>query len=79
VIELADDWVRPDNLTIILSVWGDYKPKDELRAKYPLAYFLDKKETFEIPADAHVCTGGCDKCKKCLGLKAGQSVVFHEH
>lgn len=68
------------NLTIIVSAWPGLEMPNWLWVKYPVAYmrdpdFLDPR----IPESAITCSGKCETCGLCWGLKPGQSVVFDKH
>ena len=84
--ELIDDYINshgslPENLIIVLSAWGDFKPANP--HDLPVAYIRFKKETMDIPADARPCPSYCGDCvatgMSCWDLEQGESVVFNEH
>jgi len=84
--ELIDDYINshgslPENLIIVLSAWGEFKPANP--HNLPVAYIRFKKETTGIPADARPCPSYCGDCvatgMSCWDLKRRESVVFNEH
>ena len=85
--ELVNNHIRmngklPDNLTIVLSAWGDIIPQNPFNL--PVAYIRFKSgNPVEIPSDARHCMKYCGECVmsgcSCWSLKEGQSVVFDEH
>ena len=84
--ELVNDFLAagnsiPDNLTIVLSAWGDWKPDNPYNL--PMAYVKLKKQESDIPADAKECPSFCGKCaatkNSCWNLKCGESVCFKQH
>ena len=78
---LDEGGVIPDNLTVVFSVWGSWKPENP--HNLPMAYVQLKDGDCDIPADAFECSGYCGKCVmyelNCWKLKRGQSVVFRQH
>lgn len=74
---------KPDNLSIVLSAWGNMVPENP--HNLPVAYVLLKSGEGEdrIPARAVPCSGSCNECIKdemnCWKLKPGMSVVFKQH
>lgn len=70
---------RP-NLTVMLSMWPGLDCKRELRRRWPTAWVDDPKNPDpRIPKDSKPCSGRCDTCAACWGMKAGESVVFKKH
>ena len=80
--ELVNDYFdshrKPDNLIIVLSNWGMWKPEN--RHNFPESY-VDFGNTKRIPEFAYPCGGHCDECEgvKCWHLHKGDSVVFKKH
>jgi hypothetical protein len=72
----VQEYRKPKNLTIVLSVWKDYKPTN---AKYGLAYFDDGSKECEVPEAGFVCPGNCETCLYCFNMKKGEAVVFKKH
>lgn len=74
---------KPDNLSIVLSAWGNMVPENPYNL--PVAYVLLKSGEGEdrIPARAVLCSGSCNECIKdemnCWKLKPGMAVVFKQH
>ena len=73
--------VLPENLSIVLSAWGDWIPENP--HNLPMSYIALKKQECEIPEDGHPCSGFCGECVlgnyNCWALKKGESVVFKQH
>lgn len=69
----------PANLNIVLSVWGTFRPPESLLKRFGTCHVQDKGGLFTIPGDAFVCRGDCFTCRRCAHVKAGESVVIHEH
>lgn len=72
----------PSNLTIVLSAWGTWQPKNP--HCLPVAYIrFKKKDSGVIPETARQCPKHCGDCTmtgcSCWDLKCGESVVFDEH
>jgi len=78
VLEDYDDKI-PENLTIVLSVWPPHVPSDELKEKYGCCYFQDAEENYDVPEDAFICDGDCEMCRRCVELRANESVVIYKH
>lgn len=78
---LADGNTIPDNLTIVFSAWGDWKPDNPYNL--PMAFVQLKKEESDIPENARECPSYCGKCamtsNSCWKLKQGESVYFKQH
>lgn len=72
----VQEYKKPKNLTIVLSVWKDYKPE---KAKYGLAYFDDGTPECNVPETGFVCPGNCETCLYCFTMKKGESVIFKKH
>lgn len=74
-----------DNLTLVLSAWGDdFMPDNPYNL--PVAYIRlkDKSKSCHIPSYAMECMSSCEECiTKCNGgcwnLKRGEAVVFNQH
>lgn len=90
--ELVNNCLRdhplPENLSIVLSAWGQWKPLNP--HDLPMSYIRFKKQDTEIPASAMECRGYCGECVmehcNCWTLPRGKgadglvcSVVFNEH
>ena len=84
--ELIDSYIDahgslPENLVIVLSAWGGFKPDNP--HNLPVAYIRFRHESADIPADARPCPSYCGECvatgMSCWDLKRGESVVFYEH
>lgn len=67
---------KPSNLTVVLSVWKDYKSENP---KYGLAYFDDGSKECGVPETGFVCPGNCETCLYCFTMKKGEAVVFKKH
>ena len=76
-----DDRPMPKNLQLVLSAWPGYLSNYKIMEhSLPVAWARDPKNPDpRIPATAHECDGGCDKCGLCWNLKPGESVVFDKH
>ena len=78
---LADGNTIPDNLTIVLSAWGDWIPNNPYNL--PMAWVKLKKEDTDIPENARECPSFCGNCaatsNSCWKLKCGESVYFKQH
>ena len=68
----------PSNLHIVLSVWNDYRPSEELMKRFPVCYYDDGSRD-DIPVHARVCLGGCESCQECWRMKAGEAVRIIKH
>jgi len=72
----------PDNLTIIMSRWGDWCDNmfSSPTLEYPTSSVIFKGgHTPSNTATRFVCPGKCEGCRKCWGLNVGQTVMFEEH
>lgn len=69
----------PSNLHIVMSVWKDFGPSEELKAIYPCEYYNDGSDDCRIPSDAVECSGHCTGCYVCFNLTAGNSVYIDKH
>ena len=72
----------PDNLTIILSRWNTWKATAfyDNRKEYPESEIVFKTEhTPEEDKNQFLCPGECEGCRRCWGMKPGQTVMFEEH
>jgi hypothetical protein len=71
----------PDNLTIVMSRWGDWKyPWFFGQPQYPTSSVIFKGGvTPPENATQFICPGKCEGCRKCWDLKVGQTVMFKEH
>jgi hypothetical protein len=71
----------PDNLTIIMSRWDNwYEHMFPGSPEYPTSSVIFKgRATPPENATQFICPGECEGCRKCWGLKAGQTVMFKEH
>lgn len=68
------------NLTVMLSMWPGLECNARTRRAWPTAWLDDPKNPDpRIPTDARHCSGRCDTCAACWGMKAGESVVFKKH
>ena len=75
------EWVKPENLHLILSGWKGldmFNPFD-----LPEAHVRYKDGTTTAREDAIECTGNCARCAitdgGCWTLQRGEQVVFNEH
>lgn len=83
--ELVNDYLnhhtKPDNLSLVLSAWGDWIPENP--HGLPMSYVRLKNSPCDIPANAFECGGFCGKCiwtdKNCWDMKPGECVVFNQH
>lgn len=84
--ELINEWLDangafPENLTIVLSAWGDFIPDNP--HNLPMAYIRFRKGDNSTPAHARECPSYCGNCvatgMSCWDLKSGDAVVFNEH
>ncbi len=75
--EFVKDNKVPKNLCIILSVWKDYQPDEELTKLFGTAWYADTESVY--PADGLICPGSCRNCKECAKLRAGSAVIFPKH
>lgn len=84
--ELIDHWLEennafPENLTVVLSAWGDFLPQNP--HNLPVSYIRFKHASYAIPESARQCPSYCGDCvtsgMSCWDLHPGESVVFHEH
>lgn len=66
---------RPANFNLVASVWNDYRPKTI--SNKPTAHFCDG--TREMPKHAVKCSGECETCMLCFGLRKGEAVYFEKH
>lgn len=66
----------PANFKLILSAWPGTEIPADLLALYRVAW-LDDGTVNDIPADAIVCPGECDKCGMCWDLD--HDTVFIKH
>lgn len=80
VEENLDIGRKPSNLTVYVSVWGDYAPAQNSPLwELPIAYYQSLKDKILCPDEsARVCTGDCMRCKHCTHGTAG-NVVFDKH
>ena len=68
------------NLTVSLSMWPGVKCHAATLKAWSASWVRDPKNPDpRIPADAKECSGRCDTCQLCWGLKPGESVVFDKH
>ena len=81
VNEYLDHHEEPENLTTVLSAWGDFIPPNP--HNLPMAYVRLKNQPCKIPEDAYECPLFCGDCVRtghsCWDLKRGESVVFNQH
>ena len=91
--ELVNSYIEsngelPQNLHMVFSVWGEWKPQNPY--KLPMAYIRFKKSDHGIPVNAKRCPKYCGECVmsgcSCWDLKRGEDqfgrvdcVVFDEH
>ena len=81
--EIVNDYLSqgkriPKNLSVVLSAWSDWAPKNPYNL--PVTYVYGKDFCNElIPADSIPCAGKCENCQACWTLKKGQSVYFKKH
>ena len=69
------DRALPDNLAVILSAWPGYELVNT--NNLPVAW-LDDGTDQRIPPGTPLCSGRCDACDICWGMRAG-GVRFHKH
>lgn len=62
----------PINLSIVFSVWKDYKPNVN-KHKLPIAFMNVGNE------NSIDCKGSCKDCKVCWNMKENESVIFKIH
>lgn len=71
--------VIPDNVTIILSSWQNYKINNKYNL--PIAYVINKDG--DKIQNTYTCNGNCTFCQAsargCWYLKTGDSVTFKKH
>lgn len=83
--ELVNEYITdghriPKNLHIVFSCWADFIPKNSYNFPTAHVYFPKKPErNMNIPENAVFCSGSCQTCKHCWGMKKGQSVKFKKH
>ena len=84
--EMVNEWLDkfgnfPPNLNIVYSAWGNFIPENPHHL--PMAYIKLRKESCNIPEDAHHCPKYCGDCVmtgcSCWDLRRGESVFFDEH
>ena len=75
-----EDWAIPDNLTVVLSGWPDYRRDQWAFAAgvYPIAW-VNLEEGGETFLGSFKCPGKCESCRHCWGMVAGECVEFEEH
>ena len=70
----------PKNLEIAISAWPGVKLPKHLRARFPVAWFIDGRETRYGRKEVIDCPGQCEKCRKCWNLsKTNKDVKFLKH
>lgn len=72
----------PDNLTIILSRWStwNFAAFYDNKQEYPESMVVFKGEsTPEETPDQFLCPGKCEGCRRCWGMKPGETVMIEEH
>ena len=69
------DFPLPDNLSVILSAWPGHTLVNP--NNLPVAWVQDGTET-RIPKGTPECSGRCDTCSICWGMREG-GVFFHKH
>lgn len=68
------------NLTISLSMWPGLKCHPATIKAWSTSWVRDPKNPDpRIPETAKECSGKCDTCQLCWGLKPGESVCFLKH
>ena len=79
VNEYLNDHVKPSNLILVLSNWGEWKVDNP--HNLPTSYVDFGKGNEDIPRFAYECPGSCGNCENhfCWHLGKGQSVFFHKH
>lgn len=70
----------PKNLEIIISAWPGVKLPPHLRRRFPIAWFIDGRETRKTTKKVVDCPGKCDECRICWNLSERKKhVAFHKH
>ena len=76
----ARDIRKHKNLTVSLSMWPGLKCHPATIRAWSTSWVRDHKNPDpRIPETAKECSGKCDTCQLCWGLKPGESVVFDKH
>lgn len=83
VNEYLDKGKLPQNLTIVLSAWGNFLPQNPHNLPMSYVRFKDDSMNEKIPLTAKECRGKCEDClmvqEGCWNLRKGESVVFKKH
>lgn len=69
--------VIPANLTIIFSLWDDYKCSNPF--VFPTSQVVLKGGNIDPIQEGFMCTGNCENCYKCWELQKGDNVLFNQH
>lgn len=82
--EIVNDYILfngdlPNNLRIVFSNWGEFKPQNPHNLPQTFVKFKDPLKNGNIPEFAIPCKGSCKSCKACWSLEKGQSVYFDYH
>lgn len=75
--EYLNNHKKPNNLTIVLSTWKEWKPDNP--HNLPISCVIEKEE--DIPLYSYECPGSCQDCngQHCWHMKKGDVVSFHKH
>lgn len=65
----------PDNLTIILSEWGSYKPSEKISLPRAIVLF-DLAQPLPAGRKYFACPEKCTGCFHCFGLRPDEAVVL---
>lgn len=75
--------IKPTNLILVLSNWGEWKVNNPHNLPESFVDFSATKNAIDsgIPQFAYECNGSCANCEghHCWHMKKGDSVFFHKH
>lgn len=83
--EIVNEWISkngslPENLIVVLSTWGEWKPDNPYNL--PTSYVRFSGDDI-LPEDGIICNNYCGDCcaeeKGCWYLSYGKSVIFNKH
>lgn len=85
--ELVNEYLHskelPQNLTIVLSAWGNFLPLNPYNLPVSYVRFKDDSLNTHLPLKAKECKGKCASCVNvdggCWNLRNGEAVVFKKH